>query len=157
MMNIRSAYWDEPERPIDPPDYDEPFYEDDTEGVVDFSISDVNIVVDEDGSWEFEDIQAPWADNVDTFVDTAYGFINVTDGEGIRDAVYDIIDSHEPDSIPVEPGVYKLSCDVNLVYMISNITSEQHDEDDIEYYTDDAECKLNTDASNVYHLRIVAQ
>ena len=157
MMNIRSSYWDEPERPIDPPDYDEPFYEDNTEGVVDFTITGVNIVVDEDGAWEFEDIQAPWADNVDTLVDTAYGLINVTDGEGIRDAVYDIIDSHESDSIPVEPGVYKLSCDVNLVYMISNITSEQYDEDDIEYYTDDAECKLNTDASNVYHLRIVAQ
>lgn len=143
-VGIASA-WDEPERPIDPPDYDDPVYADDEQETIEVDLTGVKVVVDQDGEYDFEDNE--WVNKVDSS-SSIYSGVYLDDAEDIEERVHELLAT----ILPAAPGTYELKGYASLVYDIKNVQIEQYDEDDIEYITEDAEISFNyrqSSASNV--------
>lgn len=154
--NINAGWYDVPERPLDPPDPKEYDQEDDVDDYIELSVDDI-IVVDEDGSWDFEDDSFPWCKGDNKYGDFLcyeYSSVTLDDESGVIEKVYDLLDSY----IPGDSGRYRIKCDVTLSYLVTGIESEITDywEDEVhgsdynkEVYTDNAEAEYRPKKSSV--------
>ena len=132
--DVNSAV-DIPEPSLDPPEYDDP--EEGEEKVeVECDINQLEITVDEDGSWEYQR---------DVYVQDRNGLI-------------EDFDSIVEPNIPGVPGTYLISCHVKMVYDITGVEIVREyqgkDEDgdpivDEDYYTGSADVEFNKNDSYI--------
>lgn len=135
----------------------------DVEEICEIEMRDVIINILEDGSWEYEDTNYPWARESETSPDLysqEYTQVMLSDLVGTVENVDAVIES----LLPAEPGRYAISGDVKLVYEIEGIMSQTFpsmDEDntagDVEYYTDDVDVSFNykkSSASNFKYKKV---
>lgn len=151
--DVNSAV-DVPEPSLDPPEYDDP--EEGEETVeVECDINQLEIKVDEDGSWEYQR---------DDFLDemlTAEDEVTSEDYDVYirdRNGLIEDFDSIVEPNIPGVPGTYLISCYVKMVYDVTGveIVSEYQgkDEDgdpiiDEDYYTGNADVEFNRNESYI--------
>lgn len=152
-MNVNSAV-DIPEPSLDPPEYDDP--EEGEEKVeVECDINQLEITVDEDGSWEYQrdDFLDEMLTAEDEITSEEYD-VYVQDRNGLIEDFDSIV---EP-NIPGVPGTYLISCHVKMVYDITGVEIVREyqgkDEDgdpivDEDYYTGNADVELNRNESYI--------
>ena len=148
---VESSWYDVPERPLDPPEEDEPTYEDDYEGYIEFPV-DNNIIIDDSGYWTYENndysFAQPGDDPHEEWQEEEFG---VKLGDSL-DAVEDLDELLLP-LLPAEPGTYHIKGDVTLVYDISGVYSYYEYLPDFDYdresYIDDAEVSFNSEKSEI--------
>ena len=125
------------ERPIDPPEYEDPIELDDQEEEFIITMKDVIIEVNEDGSWDYEDESYDWAKDSGSKI--WYGSEPLTEVKvrEYTDIVEDVDDILYP-NIPSDAGRYKINGEVHLVYYLTNIYAWEefndyvYDQDDVE-------------------------
>ena len=151
--DVNSAV-DVPEPSLDPPEYDDP--EEGEETVeVECDINQLEIKVDEDGSWEYQrdDFLDEMLTAEDEITSEEYD-VYVRDRNGLIEDFDSIV---EP-NIPGVPGTYLISCYVKMVYDVTGveIVSEYQgkDEDgdpiiDEDYYTGNADVEFNRNESYI--------
>lgn len=154
--------WDVPDAPLDPPESNVQYTPaaDETESI-EITLSDVEVEVYDDsedgvGSWGFIDEECPWADEnseEDRFSEI-YPELLLTDSYHIIEYCEELLTPY----IPTVPGVYKISCNISLVFDIVGVESaitdywesEKYGSDyDEEIYTDNAEAQMNYHSSSV--------
>lgn len=152
-MNVNSAV-DVPEPSLDPPEYDD--HEEGEETVeVECDINQLEIKVDEDGSWEYQrdDFLDEMLTAEDEITSEEYD-VYIRDRNGLIEDFDSIV---EP-NIPGVPGTYLISCYVKMVYDVTGveIVSEYQgkDEDgdpiiDEDYYTGNADVEFNRNESYI--------
>lgn len=152
-MNVNSAV-DIPEPSLDPPEYDDP--EEGEEKVeVECDINQLEITVDEDGSWEYQrdDFLDEMLTAEDEITSEEYD-VYVQDRNGLIEDFDSIV---EP-NIPGVPGTYLISCHVKMVYDITGVEIVREyqgkDEDgdpivDEDYYTGNADVEFNRNESYI--------
>lgn len=152
-MSVNSAV-DIPEPPLDPPEYDDP--EEGEETVeVECDINQLEITVDEDGSWEYQrdDFLDEMLTAEDELTSEEYD-VYVQDRNGLIEDFDSIV---EP-NIPGVPGTYLISCHVKMVYEITGVEIVREyqgkDEDgdpivDEDYYTGSADVEFNRNDSYI--------
>lgn len=151
--DVNSAV-DVPEPSLDPPEYDDP--EEGEETVeVECDINQLEIKVDEDGSWEYQ--RDDFLDEMLTAEDevtSEHYDVYIRDRNGLIEDFDSIV---EP-NIPGVPGTYLISCYVKMVYDVTGveIVSEYQgkDEDgdpiiDEDYYTGNADVEFNRSDSYI--------
>lgn len=124
---------------------------------------DAVILIDSDGSWEYEDTTFPWAhddtSNGDWYADTEYGDIYIGDPESIVDDVDSLLEA----LLPMRRGRFYITGYADLVYDISGVTGTStyygKDEDgwpiiEHEYYTDYADVEFNFRQSKITQFSI---
>lgn len=159
-QTIEAGYYDVPERPLNPPEYNEG-EELNTEAIIEIPFNQI-ITIKQDGSWDYSDDE--------------YNFTKTEDGKSIhRDENYHIylddnvgvlekLDDFLYDKLPETPGTYRIQGDLTLVYDIGNIieysnndgywSEEEGDvEPSYEVYTDDAEATYNKSKSSLNNFR----
>lgn len=151
--NVNSAV-DIPEPSLDPPEYDDP--EEGEEKVeVECDINQLEITVDEDGSWEYQrdDFLDEMLTAEDELTSEEYD-VYVQDRNGLIEDFDSIV---EP-NIPGVPGTYLISCHVKMVYDITGVEIVREyqgkDEDgypivDEDYYTGSADVEFNRNDSYI--------
>lgn len=151
--DVNSAV-DVPEPSLDPPEYDDP--EEGEETVeVECDINQLEIKVDEDGSWEYQrdDFLDEMLTSEDEVTSEDYD-VYIRDRNGLIEDFDSIV---EP-NIPGVPGTYLISCYVKMVYDVTGveIVSEYQgkDEDgdpiiDEDYYTGNADVEFNRNESYI--------
>lgn len=151
--DVNSAV-DVPEPSLDPPEYDDP--EEGEETVeVECDINQLEIKVDEDGSWEYQrdDFLDEMLTAEDEITSEEYD-VYIRDRNGLIEDFDSIV---EP-NIPGVPGTYLISCYVKMVYDVTGveIVSEYQgkDEDgdpiiDEDYYTGNADVEFNRNESYI--------
>lgn len=152
-MNVNSAV-DVPEPSLDPPEYDDP--EEGEETVeVECDINQLEITVDEDGSWEYQrdDFLDEILTSEDELTSEEYD-VYIQDRNGLIEDFDSIV---EP-SIPGVPGTYLISCHVKMVYDVTGVEIVREyqgkDEDgdpiiDEDYYTGNADVEFNRNESYI--------
>lgn len=151
--DVNSAV-DVPEPSLDPPEYDDP--EEGEETVeVECDINQLEIKVDEDGSWEYQR---------DDFLDemlTAEDEVTSEDYDVYirdRNGLIEDFDSIVEPNIPGLPGTYLISCYVKMVYDVTGVEIVREyqgkDEDgdpiiDEDYYTGNADVEFNRNESYI--------
>lgn len=149
-----------PERPIDPPEYDEPSYETD-ECTIELDLDTV-IIVDPDGSWEYEDEEYSFATNPDSKDGDWYSDkdeVHVIDPVGVVEQLDEFIE----DRIPALPGRYRIKGKVTLVYDVEGIavdyTYDSYDEGSYRDFVDkdNAEVIWNESKSSIDHIDITEE
>ena len=152
-MNVNSAA-DIPEPSLDPPEYDDT--EEGEEKVeVECDINQLEITVDEDGSWEYQrdDFLDEMLTAEDELTSEEYD-VYVQDRNGLIEDFDSIV---EP-NIPGVPGTYLISCHVKMVYDITGVEIVREyqgkDEDgdpivDEDYYTGSADVEFNRSDSYI--------
>lgn len=152
--NIQAGAYDFPEPSLDPPEYPEP--EEGEETVeVECDINQLEITVEEDGSWEYQR---------DDFLDEMLTAENEITSEEydvyIRDrsGLIEDFDSIVEPNIPGVPGTYLISCHVKMVYDVTGVEIVREyqgkDEDgdpivDEDYYTGSADVEFNRNESYI--------
>ena len=151
--NVNSAV-DIPEPSLDPPEYDDP--EEGEEKVeVECDINQLEITVDEDGSWEYQrdDFLDEMLTAEDELTSEEYD-VYVQDRNGLIEDFDSIV---EP-NIPGVTGTYLISCHVKMVYDITGVEIVREyqgkDEDgdpivDEDYYTGSADVEFNRNDSYI--------
>ena len=153
---IVARRYDVPERPLDPPDYDEG-YEVETEATIEVPFNQV-ITIDRDGRWSYSDEEYNFTktdDGKSDHYDDEY-HVYLDDNVGIVEK----LDSFLLEKLPATPGAYRIQGDLTLVYDIENIRQYSNndgywsDEDGFnppsyETYTDDAEAYYNKSKSSL--------
>lgn len=152
-MNVNSAV-DIPEPSLDPPEYDEP---DEGEEKVELEcdIRQLEITVDEDGSWEYQrdDFLDDMLTSEDEISSEEYD-VYINDRNGLIEDFDSIV---EP-NIPGVPGTYEISCHVKMVYDVTGVEISRDyqgkDEDgdpivDEDYYTGSADVEFNRNESYI--------
>lgn len=151
--DVNSAV-DIPEPSLDPPEYDDP--EEGEEKVeVECDINQLEITVDEDGSWEYQrdDFLDEMLTAEDELTSEEYD-VYVQDRNGLIEDFDSIV---EP-NIPGVPGTYLISCHVKMVYDITGVEIVREyqgkDEDgdpivDEDYYTGSADVEFNKNDSYI--------
>lgn len=151
--DVNSAV-DVPEPSLDPPEYDDP--EEGEETVeVECDINQLEIKVDEDGSWEYQrdDFLDEMLTAEDELTSEEYD-VYVQDRNGLIEDFDSIV---EP-NIPGVPGTYLISCHVKMVYDITGVEIVREyqgkDEDgdpivDEDYYTGSADVEFNRSDSYI--------
>lgn len=152
-MNVNSAV-DVPEPSLDPPEYGDP--EEGEETVeVECDINQLEITVDEDGSWEYQrdDFLDEILTSEDELTSEEYD-VYIQDRNGLIEDFDSIV---EP-SIPGVPGTYLISCHVKMVYDVTGVEIVREyqgkDEDgdpiiDEDYYTGNADVEFNRNESYI--------
>lgn len=155
-QTIEAGYYDVPERPLDPPDYDEGD-EIETEATIEIPFNQV-ITIDRDGGWSYSDEEYNFTktdDGKSDHYDDEY-HVYLDDNVGIVEK----LDSFLLEKLPATPGTYRIQGDLTLVYDIENIRQYSNndgywsDEDGFnplsyETYTDDAEVYYNKSKSSL--------
>lgn len=150
----RMYYFNEDSR-LEPPEPPELHQEDDFTETIELEL-DAVVIVDEDGSWDYEDKTYSWARcPLNKRGDWYTEEYNIYIGDPV-DIVEDV-DSLVETSMPAIPGKYKITGSVELRYNISGVEAEYDyflDEDDLvdydkEIYADDAEVELDMYRSSV--------
>lgn len=151
--DVNSAV-DIPEPSLDPPEYYDP--EEGEEKVeVECDINQLEITVDEDGSWEYQrdDFLDEMLTAEDELTSEEYD-VYVQDRNGLIEDFDSIV---EP-NIPGVPGTYLISCHVKMVYDITGVEIVREyqgkDEDgdpivDEDYYTGSADVEFNKNDSYI--------
>lgn len=151
--SVNSAV-DVPEPSLDPPEYDDPD-EGEEKVEVECEINQLEITVDEDGSWEYQrdDFLDEMLTAEDELTSEEYD-VYIQDRNGLIEDFDSIV---EP-NIPGVPGTYLISCYVKMVYDVTGveIVSEYQgkDEDgdpiiDEDYYTGNADVEFNRNESYI--------
>lgn len=152
-MNVNSAV-DFPEPSLDPPEYDDPDEGEETVEV-ECDINQLEITVDEDGSWEYQrdDFLDEILTSEDELTSEEYD-VYIQDRNGLIEDFDSIV---EP-SIPGVPGTYLISCHVKMVYDVTGVEIVREyqgkDEDgdpiiDEDYYTGNADVEFNRNESYI--------
>ena len=141
---------------LDPPEYDEPDVLPDMEEVAEVDL-DAVIIIDDKGSWDYEDTSYAWAaasdDEADLYSDE-YPDIMLSDHVGVVEKVDDLMIT----LLPEVPGRYRVQGTVELVFDISGVehtTSNGFWDDlhgleyDEEVYTDSATASFNLGKSSI--------
>lgn len=152
--NIQAGAYDFPEPSLDPPEYPEP--EEGEETVeVECDINQLEITVEEDGSWEYQR---------DDFLDEMLTAENEITSEEYdvyirdRNGLIEDFDSIVEPNIPGVPGTYLISCHVKMVYDVTGVEIvhdyQGKDEDgypiiDEDYYTGSADVEFNRNESYI--------
>lgn len=143
-----------PEPSLDPPEYDDP--EEGEETVeVECDINQLEIKVDEDGSWEYQrdDFLDEMLTAEDEITSEEYD-VYIRDRNGLIEDFDSIV---EP-NIPGVPGTYLISCYVKMVYDVTGVEIVREyqgkDEDgdpivDEDYYTGNADVEFNRNESYI--------
>lgn len=152
--NIQAGAYDFPEPSLDPPEYPEP--EEGEETVeVECDINQLEITVDEDGSWEYQrdDFLDEMLTAEDEITSEEYD-VYIRDRSGLIEDFDSIV---EP-NIPGVPGTYLISCNVKMVYDVTGVEIVREyqgkDEDgdpivDEDYYTGSADVEFNRNESYI--------
>lgn len=152
-MNVNSAV-DFPEPSLYPPEYDDPDEGEETVEV-ECDINQLEITVDEDGSWEYQrdDFLDEILTSEDELTSEEYD-VYIQDRNGLIEDFDSIV---EP-SIPGVPGTYLISCHVKMVYDVTGVEIVREyqgkDEDgdpiiDEDYYTGNADVEFNRNESYI--------
>lgn len=152
-MDVNSAV-DVPEPSLDPPEYDDPD-EGEEKVEVECDINQLEITVDEDGSWEYQrdDFLDEMLTAEDELTSEEYD-VYVQDRNGLIEDFDSIV---EP-NIPGVPGTYLISCYVKMVYDVTGVEIVREyqgkDEDgdpiiDEDYYTGNADVEFNRNESYI--------
>lgn len=152
--NIQAGAYDFLEPSLDPPEYPEP--EEGEEKVeVECDINQLEITVEEDGSWEYQR---------DDFLDEMLTAENEITSEEYdvyirdRNGLIEDFDSIVEPNIPGVPGTYLISCHVKMVYDVTGVEIVREyqgkDEDgdpivDEDYYTGSADVDFNRNDSYI--------
>lgn len=146
----------------DPPEYDEPEYADEEVDYINVML-DADIIIDEEGRWEYADESYPWAQSGERNGDWysyEYSRVHLDDPVGVVEKVDELM----ADKLPSEPGRYHVTGNVNLYYSTTGIEvsyySEGPDETgevgyDAEYYTDNATTKYVAEESTLEDFQCV--
>lgn len=152
--NIQAGAYDFPEPSLDPPEYPEP--EEGEETVeVECDINQLEITVDEDGSWEYQrdDFLDEMLTAEDEITSEEYD-VYIRDRSGLIEDFDSIV---EP-NIPGVPGTYLISCHVKMVYDVTGVEIVREyqgkDEDgdpivDEDYYTGSSDVEFNRNESYI--------
>ena len=151
--DVNSAV-DVPEPSLDPPEYDDPD-EGEEKVEVECEINQLEISVDEDGSWEYQrdDFLDEMLTAEDELTSEEYD-VYIQDRNGLIEDFDSIV---EP-NIPGVPGTYLISCYVKMVYDVTGVEIVREyqgkDEDgdpiiDEDYYTGNADVEFNRNESYI--------
>ena len=151
--DVNSAV-DVPEPSFDPPEYDDPD-EGEEKVEVECDINQLEITVDEDGSWEYhrDDFLDEMLTAEDEITSEEYD-VYIRDRNGLIEDFDSIV---EP-NIPGVPGTYLISCYVKMVYDVTGVEIVREyqgkDEDgdpiiDEDYYTGNADVEFNRNESYI--------
>lgn len=151
--DVNSAV-DVPEPSLDPPEYDDPD-EGEEKVEVECEINQLEITVDEDGSWEYQrdDFLDEMLTAEDELTSEEYD-LYIQDRNGLIEDFDSIV---EP-NIPGVPGTYLISCYVKMVYDVTGVEIVREyqgkDEDgdpiiDEDYYTGNADVEFNRNESYI--------
>lgn len=151
--DVNSAV-DVPEPSLDPPEYDDPD-EGEEKVEVECEINQLEITVDEDGSWEYQrdDFLDEMLTAEDELTSEEYD-VYIQDRNGLIEDFDSIV---EP-NIPGVPGTYLISCYVKMVYDVTGVEIVREyqgkDEDgdpivDEDYYTGSADVEFNRNESYI--------
>ena len=158
MKRMIKSVWDVKDQNLEPPDneYSEvPEFEE----YIEFELDNVEILVDEDGSFDFVDNETPWAygdldDGGWSSEEYSKAHIEIADVDTVQYDTGEILARH----IPKRPGKYAISGDVLLVYEINGLSEdvEYYDEDDYDvyYYTDNVYSTFVKNESRIANLKI---
>lgn len=155
-QTIEAGYYDVPERPLDPPEYEEGD-EVEAEATIEVSFNQV-ITIDRDGGWSYSDEEYNFTktdDGKSDHYDDEY-HVYLDDNVGIVEKLDEFLEK----KLPATPGTYRIQGDLTLVYDIENIRQYSNndgywsDEDGFnppsyETYTDDAEAYYNKSKSSL--------
>lgn len=132
-----------------PPEYDEPELIDGEQECIQVDI-DAYIIIDQDGSFEYEDEDYGWAcsEGEDNWYSEAYSGLVLDDCIGVVEKIDDLI----VDKLPDEPGRYHITGKASICYDISGVSEYAEgqgvDEDgDVMYET-----SYSTDYAEVEHV-----
>lgn len=152
---IEAGYYDVPERPLDPPEYDDPIEEDPIQEICEFSF-DVVVILDKDGGWDYENNDYSFAANPDDKHGDWYTYedhIYLTDQTGMVEDLDDLI---EP-MMPAGPGKYRIQGDATMVFDVDNLYAYydyyRDGSYDRELLKDDAEVTFNYQESKVENFK----
>lgn len=151
--DVNSAV-DVPEPSLDPPEYDDTD-EGEEKVEVECEINQLEITVDEDGSWEYQrdDFLDEMLTAEDELTSEEYD-VYIQDRNGLIEDFDSIV---EP-NIPGVPGTYLISCYVKMVYDVTGVEIVREyqgkDEDgdpivDEDYYTGNADVEFNRNESYI--------
>lgn len=149
---IESAY--EPERPINPPDDSDRYYDhDDFTETLQIHIDGVEVELTTDGYVDFVNPKDfDWYDYEELCIYTDYGetYIN-------EDRFWDYVLGIVADELPEKPGKYKVYGDLTLVCDVSGVYTEYFRDGDSEYHFDSDNIDINYVESNFKNIRIEEQ
>lgn len=152
-MNVNSAV-DVPEPSLDPPEYDDPDEGEETVEV-ECDINQLEITVEEDGSWQYQrdNFLDEMLTSEDELTSEEYD-VYIRDRNGLIEDFDSIV---EP-NIPGVPGTYLISCHVKMVYDVTGVEIVREyqgkDEDgdpivDEDYYTGSADVDFKRNESYI--------
>lgn len=157
---VEAGIYDVPDRPLDPPE-DDSWTELDTDDEVIEVTLDAIVHIDEDGSWEYDDTNYPWAASPDNnrgdwYTDEYSVYI------GDKTSIVEYVDELLEPMMPAKAGEYHIKGDATLVFAVEGIQvkrdyfwDERHGADyDEESYTDDAETSFLYDKSHINNFEI---
>ena len=147
--NIVAGRYDVPERPLDPPDYDEG-YEIETEATIEIPFNQV-ITIDRDGRWSYSDEEYNFTktdDGKSDHYDDEY-HVYLDDNVGIVEKLDDFL----LEKLPATPGTYRIQGDLTLVYDIENIRQYSNNDG---YWSDEdgfnpPSYEISTDSAESYY------
>ena len=154
--SINAGWNDYPEPPLEDNRPEPDWY--DTEAEIDLRL-DAIILIDSDGSWEYEDTTYPWAKSNlnkrgDWYADTDYGDVYIGDATTIVEHVDSLLES----LLPMKKGRFHIQGYPDLFYNISDISGISKgygvDEDgdpiiDTDYFLDDADVEFDFSKSKI--------
>ena len=148
-QTIEAGYYDVPERPLDPPDYDEGD-EVETEATIEVPFNQV-ITIDRDGGWSYSDEEYNFTKTYDgksDHYDDEY-HVYLDDNVGIVEKLDDFL----LEKLPATPGTYRIQGDLTLVYDIENIRQYSNNDG---YWSDEdgfnpPSYEISTDSAESYY------
>lgn len=106
------------------------------ESMIDMNI-DQYIIVDSEGSWDYDSDNYNWAssdgEGSDWYSDSG---VRLDDPTGVVDKIDELIEPH----VPIEPGTYRVQVYVELYYTVSGVYENRYD-----YTEDDYSSDINSD------------
>lgn len=157
---VEAGIYDVPDRPLDPPEDDSWKELDSDDEVIELTL-DAIVHIDEDGSWEYDDTNYPWAASPDNkrgdwYTDEYSVYI------GDKTSIVEYVDELLEPMMPAKAGEYHIKGDVTLVFSVEGIQvkrdyfwDERHGADyDEESYTDDAKTSFLYDKSHIKNFEI---
>lgn len=157
---VEAGIYDVPDRPLDPPE-DNSWEELDSDDEVIELTLDAIVHIDENGSWEYDDTNYPWAASPDNKRGDWYtNEYSVYIGD--KTSIVEYVDELLEPMMPAKEGEYHIKGDVTLVFSVEGIEvkrdyfwDERHGADyDEEAYTDDAETSFLYDKSHIKNFEI---
>lgn len=157
---VEAGIYDVPDRPLDPPE-DNSWEELDSDDEVIELTLDAIVHIDEDGNWEYDDTNYPWAASPDNkrgdwYTDQYDVYI------GDKTSIVEYVDELLEPMMPAKAGEYHIKGDVTLVFSVEGIEvkrdyfwDERHGSDyDEEAYTDNVETSFLYDKSYIKNFKI---